>query len=76
MAFKLTVHIFGVHKAYEPYCNFMCIISCADSRYKSWQAYEILTDLPMELFMKATGIMGRKMGMVFSLIQMVHSMMV
>jgi len=66
MAFKLTVHIFSVHKAYEPYCNFMCIISCA----------EILTDLPMELFMKATGIMGRKMGMVFSLIQMVHSMMV
>jgi len=34
------------------------------------------TDLPMELFMKATGIMGGKMDKAFSHIQMVHSMMV
>jgi len=33
-------------------------------------------DMQMELFMKANGVMGRKMGMVFSHIQMAHSMMV
>jgi len=36
----------------------------------------MLTGLPMEQFTKVTGITERKMDMVFSHIQMVHSMTV